>query len=132
MEGYTVVNLRELEDQAPKLGFSPTLEARFAAAPLELENSGVSLQRLAPRARAPFGHRHKTQEELYVIVGGSARVKIDDDVVELKTWDAIRVANDRMRCFEGGPDGAEFLAFGAPRTGSVAEDVEMTPNWWTD
>ena len=74
MAGYTVVNLkREVEDQAPKFGWAPNIEARFAAGPLELENSGVSYQRLAPNFRFPFGHKHKVQEELYVILRGSAR-----------------------------------------------------------
>ena len=110
---------------------SPGLEARFATAPLELHESGVSYQRFEPNFRLPFGHKHKSQEELYVIVNGSARVKIDDEVVELGPWDAVRVENDQMRGFEAGPDGAELLAFGAPNTGdSPAEDVEMTPNWW--
>jgi mannose-6-phosphate isomerase-like protein (cupin superfamily) len=133
MAGYTIMNLKEVEDQAPKFGFAPNLEARFATGPLELRNSGISYQRLAPNFRVPFGHKHKQQEELYVVVGGSARAKIDDDVVELKAWDAVRVPNEKMRCLEAGPEGAEILAFGAPNTGpSLASDTEMTPNWWTD
>jgi mannose-6-phosphate isomerase-like protein (cupin superfamily) len=133
MAGYTIVNLKEVEDQAPNFGFSPNLEARFASVPLELQSSGLSYQRLAPNFRVPFGHKHKLQEELYVRVSGSARVKLDDELVELKAWDAVRVPSERMRCFEAGPDGAEVLAFGAPKTGpSPATDVEMTPNWWTD
>jgi mannose-6-phosphate isomerase-like protein (cupin superfamily) len=131
--GYTIVNLKEVEDQAPKFGFSPNLEARFATAPLELEKSGISYQRLAPNFRVPFGHKQKDQEELYVMLSGSGRVKLDDEVVALKTWDALRVPAEIMRCFEAGPEGAEILAFGAPNTGSSpAGDAEMTPNWWTD
>ena len=129
---HTIVNLRELEDEAPKFGLAPSLEARFARLPLELRNSGLSYQRLAPNFRMPFGHRHKVQEELYVLVSGSARLKLDDEVVELRPWDAVRVPAEVMRAFEAGPEGAEILAFGAPSTGSVASDVEMTPNWWTD
>jgi mannose-6-phosphate isomerase-like protein (cupin superfamily) len=132
MAAYTIVNLKEVEDQAPRFGHSPDLEARFAGATLELESSGVSYQRLAPNFRGPFGHKHKRQEELYVIVGGSARLKLDDEVVELKTWDAVRVPPEVIRCFEGGPEGVEILAFGAPKTGSLADDVEMIPDWWTD
>jgi uncharacterized cupin superfamily protein len=133
MSEYTIVNLRQVEDQAPKFGHAPNLEARFASVPLELRNSGVSYQRLAPNFRVPFGHKHKQQEELYVLVGGSARLKLDDEIVELGEWDAVRVPPERMRCFEAGEDGAEILAFGAPRTGPPQEDVdEMTPNWWTD
>ncbi len=131
MAGYTVQNLKDVEDQAPRFGFSPNLEARFATVPLELEKLAVSYQRLAPNFRIPFGHRHKQQEELYVIVGGSARLKLDDDVVELRQWDAVRVPPEIMRSFEGGPEGAEILAFGAPYTGpSPATDAEPAPNWW--
>jgi uncharacterized cupin superfamily protein len=132
MASYTIANLKEVEDQAPKFGQAPDLEARFAGGALELESSGVSYQRLAPNFRGPFGHKHKQQEELYVIVGGSGRLKLDDEVVDLKTWDAVRVPPQVTRCFEGGPNGIELLAFGAPKTGSVADDVEMIPNWWTD
>jgi mannose-6-phosphate isomerase-like protein (cupin superfamily) len=133
MAGYTVVNLKEVEDHAPKFGFAPDLEARFATVPLELEKSGVSYQRLAPGFRIPFGHRHKAQEELYVVLSGSARLKLDDEVVELKALDAIRVPSQTMRCFEGGSEGAEILAFGAPNTGdSPAADVEMHQGWWAD
>jgi mannose-6-phosphate isomerase-like protein (cupin superfamily) len=132
--GYTVVNLKEdVEDMAPKFGHAPNLEARFATRALELEKGGISYQRLAPDFRVPFGHRHKEQEELYVILSGSGRVKLDDEVVELKPFDAVRVPSEIMRCFEAGPDGAELLAFGAPNTGSSpGADAEMTPNWWTD
>jgi mannose-6-phosphate isomerase-like protein (cupin superfamily) len=131
MAGYTVVNLKEVEDLAPKFGFAPNIEARFASIPLGLQNSGISYQRLAPNFRVPFGHMHTLQEEVYVLVGGSARVKLDDEIIELKTWDAVRVAAETMRCFQAGPAGAEILAFGAPRAGaSAAHDAEMVPNWW--
>lgn len=130
MTGYTKVNLKEIEDQAPKFGHAPNIEARFASEPLEMRKAGVSYQRLAPGFRAPFGHKHKVQEELYVIVSGGGRVKIDDEVKELKAWDAIRVAPETMRCFEAGPEGIEILAFGAPRTGPG--DAEVVENWWTD
>jgi mannose-6-phosphate isomerase-like protein (cupin superfamily) len=127
---YTVRNLKEVEDQAPKFGFAPSLEARFATVPLEFEQAGVSYQRLAPGFRMPFGHKHKEQEEVYVLVSGSARVKLDEEVVELRQWDAVRVPKETMRNFEAGPEGAEIIAFGAPHTGPG--DAEMTPGWWTD
>jgi mannose-6-phosphate isomerase-like protein (cupin superfamily) len=133
MAEHTIVNLKEVEDQAPNFGLAPNLEARFASEPLELEKSGISYQRLAPNFRVPFGHKHKQQEELYVLVSGSAKVKLDDEIVDLKHWDAVRVPGEKMRCFEAGPEGAEILAFGAPNTGNPREDIdEMVPNWWTD
>lgn len=130
--GYTIRNLKEIEDSAPAFGLSPNLEARFASVPLECETVGLSYQRIAPNFRVPFGHRHREQEEVYVIVRGSGRVKLDDDVIELRQWDAVRVSSGTMRNFEAGPEGAELIAFGAPSTGtSPATDVELTPEWWS-
>jgi mannose-6-phosphate isomerase-like protein (cupin superfamily) len=130
MGGYTHVNLKQVEDQAPKFDLSPELEFRTAREPLELENAGVSYLRLAPRYRMPFGHDHNVQEEVYVLVGGSARLKLDDDVVELQPFDAVRIHKDTMRNLEGGPDGAEVILFGAPKTGPG--DADMTQGWCGD
>jgi quercetin dioxygenase-like cupin family protein len=131
MAGFTKVNLKEdVDDQAPNFGLSPQLEARMARVPLELESSGISYQRIAPNFRVPFGHKHKNQEEVYVVLNGSVRVKLDDEVHELKQWDAVRVHKDTMRGFEGGPEGAEILAIGAPNTGPGDADVEQ--GWWSD
>jgi quercetin dioxygenase-like cupin family protein len=129
--GYTKVNLKDdVEDQAPKFGLSPNMEYRMARERLEGEESAVSYLRLAPNFRMPFGHTHKEQEEIYVLVGGSAKIKLDDEVVELATWDAVRMAPEVMRCLEAGPDGAEVLMVGAPKI--TPQDAEMEQNWWTD
>ena len=128
--GYTVKNLKEIEDQAPKFGLSPNLEARFAGKPLGCEKLGISYQKLAPNFRAPFGHRHDEQEEVYVLLSGSGRLKLDDEIVELEQWDAVRIASDTMRNFEAGSEGAEILALGAP--GPRSEDAEMASGWWSD
>jgi mannose-6-phosphate isomerase-like protein (cupin superfamily) len=131
MADYTKLNIkRDVEDMAPKFDLSPGLESRFARRPLGLERSGFSYFRIAPGFRIPFGHRHDEQEELYVIASGSARVKLDDDVLELGEWDAVRIPRGTMRAFEGGPDGAELLAFGAPNTDN--KDIEMLPGWWAE
>jgi mannose-6-phosphate isomerase-like protein (cupin superfamily) len=130
MADYTKLNLRQdVEDMAPRFGLSPGLESRFARTALELQNSGVSYFKLAPRFRTPFGHRHGEQEEVYIVVSGSARLKLDDDVLELAQWDAVRIPGPTMRDLEGGPDGAEVIAFGAPNTEN--KDVEMVPGWWS-
>jgi mannose-6-phosphate isomerase-like protein (cupin superfamily) len=129
MADYTVVNLKEVEDQAPRFDMSPQMEMRMARVALGLEHSGVSYQRLAPSFRLPFGHKHKNQEEVYVLVSGAARVKLEDDVVDLKPFDAVRVPKDTMRGFEAGPEGAEFIAIGAPNTGPG--DAETVQGWWS-
>jgi uncharacterized cupin superfamily protein len=131
MSDYTHINLKsDVDDQAPNFGLSPNLEARMARVPLGLENSGVSYIRLAPGFRIPFGHRHKQQEEVYVLVNGSARIKIEDEVRDLKQWDAVRLHRDTLRGFEAGDDGAEFIAIGAPNTGPG--DADIVQEWWSD
>lgn len=131
MAGYTKLNLKDdVEDQAPRFGLGDNLEARMARVPLELEQLGISYQRLGPGYRLPFGHRHKTQEEVYVVIGGSARAKVEDEIVELRPLDALRVHKDTARSFEAGPEGVELIAIGAPNTGPG--DADMLNDWWTD
>lgn len=127
MPDYTVVNLNQVEDVAPKHGITG-LESRFARTALGLEKSGLSLFRLTPDFRIPFGHRHGEQEEVYVVLSGTARVKLEDEIVELAPMDAIRVPGHVARSIEAGPDGAEVLAFGAPNTNN--RDAEMVQGFW--
>ena len=127
--GYTKTNLkRDVENQAPRFGMPEELQARFARRALDGETLGLSHFRLEPGFRMPFGHKHERQEEVYVVVRGSARVKVDDDIVELGEWDAIRFDRDAMRNVEAGPDGVEYLAFSA---GSDAQDAETVASWWS-
>ena len=131
MAAYTLKNLKaDVEDSAPGFGFAPDMEARFAREPLELQESGLSYLRLAPGFRVPFGHSHKSQEEVYVLVDGSGRLKLDDEVVELKRWDAVRIPKETTRNFEAGPDGAELILFGAPNAGPG--DAETKLGWWSE
>jgi len=131
MDGYTKVNLKEdVEDQAPNFGLSPNIEARMARVPLEMEHSGVSYQRLAPNYRLPFAHKHKNQEEVYVLVSGTLRAKLEDEIIDLKQWDALRVHKDTVRSFEAGPEGAEMIVIGAPNTGPG--DADVIQDWWMD
>jgi len=129
MGEYTKQNLRDVENQSPSFGMPDELQARFARTALAGETLGLSLMTLAPNFRIPFGHKHSGQEEVYVVVRGSGRAKVDDEVVELREWDAIRFGKDTMRNMEAGPDGVEYLAFGA---GDDPRDAEMAPGWWSD
>jgi mannose-6-phosphate isomerase-like protein (cupin superfamily) len=129
MGDYTKLSLKgDVEDQAPKFGFSPDMEYRASREVLGAESSAVSYLRLAPGFRMPFGHTHKVQEEVYVLVSGAARLKLDDEVVDLAPLDAVRIPSETMRNLEAGPEGAELLLFGAPATGS--NDAEMAQGWW--
>jgi mannose-6-phosphate isomerase-like protein (cupin superfamily) len=127
MSGYTIVNLKEVEDQAPNFGLAPDFEARFARVALEAELIGLTYQRLAPNLQVPWGHTHKTQEEVFVVLSGSVRVKVGDEIMELGPWDAIRVSKETPRGFEAGPEGAELIAIGAPGGPGDAVNIE---NFW--
>jgi mannose-6-phosphate isomerase-like protein (cupin superfamily) len=125
---YTLKKLTDVADSAPKFGFSEVQEARFANDDLDAEDTGVSHHRVKANKRQGFGHKHEDAEEIYVVVAGSGRVKLDDEIVEIERLDAIRVAPEVTRQFEGGPDGLEFLAFGPHRDA----DGEIVPGWWSD
>ncbi len=129
---FTHRNLRrDIEDVGANFDGSPDLEFRLATEALGLERSGLSLQRVPPGYRFPYGHTHETQEEVYVVVGGRGRMKLDDEIVELEVWDAVRVPPGTWRGYEAGPDGLELLVIGAPGLGgSPREDVEGRRDWW--
>ncbi len=130
MTDYTKSNLRaDVEDQAPNFNMPSEMQARFARSAVDGETLGLSLFTLAPNFRIPFGHKHTNQEEVYVVVRGSGRVKVENEIVDLAEWDAIRFGINTMRCMEAGPDGIEYLAFGA---GDDPRDAEMAPGWWSD
>ena len=131
MSGWVKKNLaNDVEDMAARSGYGEMGEARFAKQALELERSGLSYQRLNAGKRQAFGHRHAEQEEVYVVIDGSGRVKLDDDVVELAKLDALRVPAGVTRQFEAGSDGLAYVAFGAPQL--EQQDAEILPGWWSD
>jgi uncharacterized cupin superfamily protein len=120
---YSHINLIEVEDAAPANGFADRWEARVARAALGAEQTGVTYFRLRAGKRSPFAHRHASAEEIYVILSGSGRIKLDEEVVDVRALDAIRVAPEVARAFEAGSDGLEFLAFGPHHPGE-AETVD--------
>jgi len=130
MSDYTIVNLGDVENVAPKFQMPEGMDVRFPKRQLGCTIGGVGIEKLPSGVRTPFGHTHSEQEELYVIAEGSGRVKIEDEVRDLRTWDIVRVGSNTMRNFEAGPDGITIIAFGAP----IAEenDGEIVPGWWAD
>lgn len=127
MSDYTKVNLRQVEDAAPRFGMPPEMHARFARTALGAGSFGVSLLSLDAGFRQPFGHAHAEQEEVYVIVRGSARINVAGEIVEAAEWDAVRIGKDTMRAVEAGPEGVDYIAFGA---GETSDDAEMRQGWW--
>jgi quercetin dioxygenase-like cupin family protein len=125
---YTIRNLSETPDSAVKFGLSELGEAHFPREELGAESTGLSYQVLKPGKRQAFGHRHDKAEEVYVVLSGNGRVRLDDEIVEIARLDAIRVAPGVTRAFEAGADGLEWMAFG-PR---CDKDGETDSEFWTD
>lgn len=127
--GFTIRNLEDVKDQAAEYGFGEFQESRFANEDLQLTQTGFSHHRIRPGQRQPFGHSHADSEEVYVVIGGSGRAMIGTDLVDLKKYDAVRVAPNLTRAFEAGDDGLELLAFGQ----HLDEDKgEVFNGWWGD
>ena len=125
---YTIRNLEETEDSAPKHGMGELQEARFPREDLQAERTGLAFHRLKPGKRQGFAHRHQAAEEIYVVLSGRGRVKLDDAVEDIGPLDAIRVAPQVARAFEAGDEGLELLAFGPRHEG----DGEMiTEGFWS-
>jgi|ERR1700722_5422660 mannose-6-phosphate isomerase-like protein (cupin superfamily) len=125
---YTIKNLSETTDSAPKFGLGELGEAHFPQEELGAETVGLAYQVLKPGKRQAFGHRHDKAEEVYVVLTGGGRVRLDDEIVQIKALDAIRVEPSVTRAFEAGPDGMAWVAFGPHH----AKDGELDREFWTD
>jgi mannose-6-phosphate isomerase-like protein (cupin superfamily) len=129
---FTRINVKkDIEDIGSRFDGDPNLEFRAATSALELEQSALSHQRVPPGYRFPYGHTHVTQEEVYVVVRGSGRMKLDDEIIELEEWDAVRVPPGTWRGYEAGPNGLELFVVGAPSLGDDPRgDVDGQRDWW--
>lgn len=125
---FTHKKLTEVKDSAPEFGMEEVQEARFAKNDLDAEKTGVSHHRLKPGQRTPFGHKHEEAEEVYIVIAGSGRMKLDDEIIEVTRLDAIRVSPEVVRAFEAGNEGIEVIAVGARHDG----DGEVIPGWWSE
>ncbi len=124
MPDWTKKNFEEIRDVSPE---EVKIQWRFAREALDSPELGVSRFTYEPGARMPWGHRHRKQEEAYVVVGGSGRAKLDDEVIELSAWDVLRVAPSVIRSFEAGPNGLDLICIGGRKPegkdGEPFEDV---------
>jgi mannose-6-phosphate isomerase-like protein (cupin superfamily) len=125
---HTHIRLTEVRDSAPEFGLGDDQAARFANGALETEQTGVSHHRLKPGKRQRFGHRHEEAEEVYVVLSGNGRIKLDDEIIQLQPLDAVRIAPHVTRAVEAGRGGIEFIAVGPRHEG----DGELIPGWWSD
>ncbi|MGI8513333.1 MAG: cupin domain-containing protein [Solirubrobacteraceae bacterium] len=127
MSDYTKKNLSEVKDSAAEFGVGEIQEARFADGDVDAQDTGFSHHVLKPGKRQGFGHKHDKAEEVYVVIAGSGRIKLDDEVVELERLDAIRIAPQVKRALEAADDGLEYLAFGPKHKGDGDLDQEFWP-----
>ena len=122
---HTKVNLLDIEDSVA--GRAEGLEGRFGRGPMGARDIGVSHWRYAPGFRAETGHRHREQEEAYLVVSGSGEVLLDGEVLPLREWDLVRVSPEVVRAFAAGPDGLEIVAVGGPKPeGGDGERADVT------
>jgi mannose-6-phosphate isomerase-like protein (cupin superfamily) len=128
LSDYTQIKLTDVDDSAAKFGYDELMEVRFATKDLQAADAGVSHHRVKPGKRQGFGHKHDDAEEIYVVIAGSGRAKLDDEIIELERLDAVRVAPSVTRQFEAGDEGLEMIALGARHDG----DGEIIPGWWSD
>lgn len=125
---YTTINLDDIEDVAVRNRLGHRWEARVAREPLDALQTGLTYFRLRPGKRSPFAHRHTQAEEIYVILEGSGKIKLDDEIIEVHRRDAVRVSPQVSRAFEAGPEGLEFLATGPHHVA----DGEAVDDPWVD
>jgi uncharacterized cupin superfamily protein len=130
MSDYTIVHLGDVENVAPKFQMPEGMDVRFPRRELGCTTGGVGIEKLAAGVRIPFGHTHAEQEEIYVIAEGSGRIKLDDEVHELRQWDLLRIGPGVTRNLEAGSDGITLIAFGAPL--GEQNDANLVPGWWSD
>jgi quercetin dioxygenase-like cupin family protein len=126
VSGFSTVNLFEIEDSVGDR--APGIEGRFGRKHLSSRDLGVSLFRYAPNLRSPMAHSHREQEEAYIVVAGSGRVLLDDELRDLRPWDVVRVAPEVVRAFEAGPDGLDIVAVGGPKP-AEGDGVPGTAAW---
>ena len=129
MSDYAHINLLDDVEDTVK-GRVEGLEGRFGRSATGARDIGVSLWRYAPGFKAPGGHKHREQEEAYLVVSGSGQALLDGDLVELRQWDLVRVSPEVVRAFAAGPEGLEIVAVGGPKPDGG--DGEQAPVTWPD
>jgi mannose-6-phosphate isomerase-like protein (cupin superfamily) len=128
MSRFATVNLLDVEDSIGER--LPGVEGRFGRTHLGSRDLGISHFHYTANLRSPMAHSHREQEEAYVVVAGSGRLLLDKEIIELRPWDAVRVAPEVVRAFEAGPEGLDIIAVGGPRPADG--DGEIAAATWPD
>jgi len=130
LSNYTICNR---EDAPDILGDYPG-EMRFFGGPLGTEQVAFTYRRMPQHTggKGSYGHRHKTQEEIYFVIAGKLQFKLEDDVIEVGPGTAVRVAPETVRSvWNDEPEEAELVICS---TGTVdpREDAEMVEDFWPE
>lgn len=130
MSAYTITRFTEAPDV---MGDYPG-EMRFLTRPLGSEQVAVTYRRMPPQTggKGSYGHRHRTQEEIYVVMSGRLQFKLDDEIVDVDPCTAVRVAAETARSvWNDGPEEVELIIV-STRTEDLRADVERVPDFWPE
>ena len=129
MSAYTIKNIMEIQESASTR--APGIHARFARSHIDSEHIGLTRIAYDPDTRSPMGHSHLAQEEVYLVLAGSGRIKLNSDILDLKPWDVVRIAPATIRGLQSGPDGLDLIAIGSARSGG-GDGIAAPEGWWND
>jgi quercetin dioxygenase-like cupin family protein len=126
---YTV---KRIEEVADVLGDYPG-EMRMMTADLECEQVAFTYRRMPQHTggKGSYGHRHKTQEEVYFVMSGKLQFKLDEEVLELEQGTVVRVAPETWRSvWNDEEEDAELVIVSKHVAGGSAEDAEYLQDFW--
>jgi mannose-6-phosphate isomerase-like protein (cupin superfamily) len=126
---YSVCRLEEAPDV---FGGKYPGEMKMLAGPLDTEQVAFTYRRMPQHSggKGSYGHRHKSQEEVYFVVSGELQFKLDDDVIDVPAGTAVRVAPGTVRSvWNERPEEAELVIV-STRMVDAREDVELVEGFW--
>jgi mannose-6-phosphate isomerase-like protein (cupin superfamily) len=129
MSDYTIKRVDEVDDV---LGDYPG-EMRMMTSELEAEQVAFSYRRMPQHTggKGSYGHRHKTQEEIYFVMSGKLQFKLGDDIVDLERGTAVRVAPETWRSvWNDEPEDAELIIVSKWLEGGSRDDAEYLEDFW--
>jgi mannose-6-phosphate isomerase-like protein (cupin superfamily) len=130
MANYTLKPLHEIPDV---LGDYPG-EMRMGSFGLDCEQVAFTWRRMPPQTggKGSYGHRHKTQEEVYFVASGTPQFKLEDDVMEVPAGTVVRVGPEVARSvWNEGPDDAVLIMV-SKKLDDPGADIEKVDDFWVE